>query len=165
MLNEARAAGRWEVANGPFPPGTPGYLDETGYPQFDLEGARELLAEVKAKGARLARRQMSYKTTNDPFSLTTAELLKETWEEAGFQGHDRPAPARASSSTRPSPATSRCSAGATTAGIDPDQQFVWWSSTTTGVALNFGRIIDPEVDRLLGQIRSNIDTASREERR
>jgi peptide/nickel transport system substrate-binding protein len=47
-------------------------------------------------------------------------------------------------------------------GTVPDSQFVWWSSTTTsGIALNFGRIDDPEVDRLLDVMRTNTDEAAR----
>jgi peptide/nickel transport system substrate-binding protein len=47
-------------------------------------------------------------------------------------------------------------------GVSPDSQFVWWSSTTTsGIALNFGRIDDPEVDRLLDVIRTNTDEDAR----
>ena len=42
------------------------------------------------------------------------------------------------------------------AGVDPDQQYVVveLGPRATGLALNFGRIIDDEVDRLLDQIRT-----------
>ena len=77
-----RAATR--SANGPFPPGVIGHLDDTGYP--DLRPRR-------APGPRSTRSRPStggpvaiaYKTTNDPFNLTTAELLQQMWQDVGFE--------------------------------------------------------------------------------
>ena len=159
VLNEARAAGRWEIANGPFPPGTIGHLDDTGYPAFDVEGAQELLAEVEAETGSPV--QIADKTTNDPFNLTTAELLKETWEEAGFQVTIDQIP-QGEFINEALAGNFQVFGWRNHSGIDPDQQFVWWSSTTsTGIALNFGRIVDPEVDRLLTEIRTSTDEAAR----
>jgi peptide/nickel transport system substrate-binding protein len=161
VLKETRTAGLFDVANGPFPPGVIGNLDDTGYPAYDPEGAADLLAEVEADtGSPVS---IAYKTTTDPFNLTTAELLKTMWEEVGFtvsidqigQGEF----------------INQAVAGnfqvfgwRNHGGIDPDQQYVWWSSSTaSGLALNFGRIIDDEVDSLLDTIRSSTDDAARQE--
>jgi peptide/nickel transport system substrate-binding protein len=43
-------------------------------------------------------------------------------------------------------------------GGDPDTQYVWWHS---GSPVNFGRINDPEIDRLLDEGRGEPDPAKR----
>jgi len=40
FLAQARYAGVFEVANGPFSPGTMGYLDDTGFPEYDPVSSR-----------------------------------------------------------------------------------------------------------------------------
>ena len=158
-LQATRAGGVFPIANGPFPTGRIGYLEDTGI-RPTTSRAAEPPSWTRSR-PRPARRCSALKTTTDPFNLTTAELLKEMWEEAGFvvspstrspgRVH-RPGPRRQLPGVR----------GATTPASDPDSQFVWWSSTTTpGIALNFGRIIDDEVDRLLGEIRTSTDEAER----
>ena len=160
VLNETRAAGRWENANGPFPPGTIGYLEDTGFPQYDPAAAQEILAEVEAETGPVT---IAYKTTNDPFNLTTAELYKDMWEEAGFDVTIDQIP-QGEFITEALAGNFQVFGWRNHSGVDPDQQFVWWSSTTaSGIALNFGRIIDPEVDRLLGEIRANTDEDARRE--
>jgi peptide/nickel transport system substrate-binding protein len=49
-------------------------------------------------------------------------------------------------------------------GVNPDSQRVWWHSETSTqqLALNFGRINDPELDALLDTIRSTTDDAERQ---
>ena len=42
-LSEERGAGLAPPANGPFPPGSVGYLADTGYPAFDPAAANELM--------------------------------------------------------------------------------------------------------------------------
>jgi peptide/nickel transport system substrate-binding protein len=44
-------------------------------------------------------------------------------------------------------------------GADPDTQYVWWYSSSP---VNFGKINDPEIDRLLTEGRSEIDPAKRQ---
>ena len=50
-------------------------------------------------------------------------------------------------------------------GLDPDQQRLWWASTSAvpigSLALNFGRFQDPEMDAQLDIIKSNPDPAAR----
>ena len=45
-------------------------------------------------------------------------------------------------------------------GGDPDTQYVWWHSASP---VNFGRIKDPEIDRLLDEGRGEPDAAKRKE--
>ena len=50
-------------------------------------------------------------------------------------------------------------------GADPDQQYIWWTSENTAppLALNFGRIQDPEMDALMTTIRTSTDEDERQE--
>ena len=160
-LIKARGAGIVPEANGPFPPGAMGHLDDTGYPAFDLAEARKLIAEWEAENGDL---KIAYATTSDPFNRVTAELLKAMWEDAGasvsidtieqgqfiilaltgqfqafgWRNHGRP---------------------------DPVFEDIWWSSETAiaapGIALNFGRIADAEIDAALEVIRESDDPAAR----
>ena len=72
LRNQSRTGGVFEIANGPFPPGSDGFLEETGYPTFDLEGAKALVEEYEAE---VGPATISYKTVTDPFALQTAELI------------------------------------------------------------------------------------------
>jgi peptide/nickel transport system substrate-binding protein len=158
VLSEARTAGEYPVANGPFPPGRQGYLEDSGQLPYDPEAARALVDEVTGGSGSLA---ITLKTTTDPFNLTTAELLKEMWEEVGFSVNLDQIP-QGEFIGQALAGNFQVFTWRNHAGSDPDGQWVWWSSeTTTGLALNFGRIIDPEVDRLLGVIRTSIDEATR----
>ena len=47
--NEVVSLGLSEIASGPFPPGAPGYLEDTGFPTFDLERAKELVADYESR--------------------------------------------------------------------------------------------------------------------
>jgi peptide/nickel transport system substrate-binding protein len=55
-------------------------------------------------------------------------------------------------------------------GVDPTEQWFWWSSATASpidpeageLALNFGRFQDPEIDAALGTILTNPDPAARQ---
>jgi peptide/nickel transport system substrate-binding protein len=158
-LQESRTGGLFPIANGPFPEGRIGYLEDTGMPQYDVEAARALLEEVEAEtGAPV---EVALKTTTDPFNLTTSEFLQQMWEEAGFVVTIDQIP-QGEFIGQALAGNFQVFTWRNHAGVDPDTQFVWWSSTTTqGIALNFGRIIDDEVDTLLGEIRVSTDEDER----
>jgi peptide/nickel transport system substrate-binding protein len=105
---------------------------------------------------------IAYKTTTDPFNLTTAELLQSMWEEAGFTVTIDQIP-QGEFIGQALAGNFEVFQWRNHPGVGLDQQFVWWSSTTTqGIALNFGRIIDDEVDALLDTARTSTDVAARE---
>lgn len=162
VQNESRDAGIFTIANGPFSPGSTGYLEDTGFPDFDLEQAQALVEEYEAENGPA---EIAYKTTTDPFNLQTAELYRGFWEAAGLtvtldqieQGEF----------------ISQALIGNFEAfgwrnhgGFDPDTQEVWWTSNNAApageIGLNFGRIDDEVIDENLGIVRSSQDPAERQ---
>ena len=80
MYQESRNANIYPIANGPFSPGSVGYLEDNGWPSFDPEGARQLVGEeYEAENGEAGHR---YKTVADPFNLETAELYQQFWRRS-----------------------------------------------------------------------------------
>ena len=161
--NQSRNAGIFEIANGPFSPGSIGYLEDTGFPEFDLEQATALIDEYESDTGQEA--EIAYKTTTDPFNLQTAELYRGFWEAAGMtvtldqieQGEF----------------ISQALVGNFEAfgwrnhgGFDPDTQEVWWTGENAApageIGLNFGRIDDEVINENLDIVRESQDQAERQ---
>jgi peptide/nickel transport system substrate-binding protein len=161
--NQSRNAGIFEIANGPFSPGSIGYLDDTGFPEFDLEQATALVDEYESDTGQDAT--IAYKTTTDPFNLQTAELYRGFWEAAGMtvtldqieQGEFI---------TQALIGNFEAFGWRNHGGFDPDTQEVWWTSENAlpagEIALNFGRIDDPVIDENLDIVRESQDPAERQ---
>jgi peptide/nickel transport system substrate-binding protein len=162
VQNQSRDAGIFEIANGPFSPGSIGYLEDTGFPEFDLEQARALVEEYEAEEGEAT---VAYKTTTDPFNLQTAELYRQFWEEAGMtvtldqieQGEFI---------TQALLGNFEAFGWRNHGGFDPDTQEVWWTSNNAlplgEIALNFGRIDDEVIDENLDIVRQSTDDAERQ---
>ena len=126
-FNKLRNAGVTPVANGPYPPGVDGYLADTGYPKFDEAGGKALIDAYKAEKGITGDLEIAFGTTADPFNRGTNELIASTGRSAASTPSST-RPSRASTSPVRSSATSRSSAGATSAALNPDRNFVWWLS-------------------------------------
>ena len=115
--NQSRNAGIFEIANGPFSPGSIGYLEDTGFPEFDLDAGHgaDRRVRVRHRSGGGDRLQDDDRPVQPADRRALPRLL-------GGGGHDRqPRPDRAGRvhHARPSSATSRPSAGATTAASTP----------------------------------------------
>jgi peptide/nickel transport system substrate-binding protein len=162
LRNQARNAGIFEIANGPYSPGMEGYLDETGWIEFDPDRARELVEEFEADTGQEAA--FAYTVASDPFNLQTAELYQQFWEDVGLtvtldqieQG---------SFITEALNGNFEAFGWRNHGGFDPDQQEVWWTSENAGpvgeLSLNFGRFRDDVIDENLQIIRESEDEAER----
>ncbi|MFV0309225.1 MAG: ABC transporter substrate-binding protein [Desertimonas sp.] len=166
--NEDRNGGLATVANGPFPPGSIGYLDDTGYPAFDLDAAR---AEFATCQEDTGQQQISFRfnTTNDAFNVESHTLVLSMWQEAF--GDDLTATIE--------PIEQGQYIGLAIvgdfdvfywrshSGSDPDQQRRWWHPDNARplgqVATNFGRIVDPVIQENLDTIRTDGDPDARRE--
>lgn len=160
-LIEARGAGIVPEANGPFPPGNLGHLDDTGYPEYDPDAARALVDEWEAENGDL---EVAYATTSDPFNRVTAGLLKEMWEQVGISTRIDTVE-QAQFITQALTGQFQAFGWRNHGRPDPVQEDIWWSSETAtpspGIALNFGRIADDVVDENQTILRESDDPAER----
>ena len=154
-INELRNLGRATVANGPFDEGVPGYVADPGFPAHDLERATELADEVKA--AHGGEFRVELVILPDSENRNEAELLKQQVEKAGITADIRVVDQTAEISTAIS-GDYDVLLWRNHAGEDPDTQYIWWHS---GELTNFGKIDDPEIDRLLEEGRAASDPAER----
>jgi peptide/nickel transport system substrate-binding protein len=154
-INQIRNRGIPELATGPFSPGTMGYLADSGTPKPNLKKAQQLVAEYTAKHG--SPPNYTYTTVNTPDTIAIAELVKEQASKIGVTV--------TIDTIDQATLINRALAGdfqgmgfRNHPGGDPDAQSVWWQS---GSPINFGRIKDPEIDRLLGAGRVETDPAKR----
>lgn len=148
--------GNAKAASGPFTEGNMGYLADTGYPTFDQAKAREYIAAYKAEtGAELA-----FDIGHTPDSDVT-ELAKLVQEQAAAVGVkvNLIGVEQGQLINTALGGNFQALLWRNHPGGDPDTQYVWWHS---GSPTNFGRIADPELDRLLEAGRGETDPAKRE---
>ena len=141
--------GEFEMAQGPFGPGSPAYLDDTAFPDGqDLEEARALLDEYEAENGPI--RTFTYQATPGTLTQETATYIQQqlrkidldieldtvqqdalidnaiqgNFDIMGFRNYP---------------------------GGDPDELYVWFKG---GSPVNFSRFNDEDINRLLDEGRS-----------
>lgn len=155
--NTVRNLDLFTMASGPFAPGEIGYLEDTGFPQYDLEEAK--------KYARLYQEEtgnpleFTITSVNDPATLKSVQFLQENAEKVGAKVDVKPIEQAALISTAIG-GDFQAMAWRNHPGGNPDGQYVWWHSTSPA---NFGRINDPELDKLLDEGRAETDPDRRRE--
>jgi peptide/nickel transport system substrate-binding protein len=155
-VNQIRNRGIPQLAYGPFSPRQMGYLDDPGFPRPNLKKAREYVAQYEARHG--SKPDFEYLTNPEPDTVAIAELVKAQAAKIGIDVSIR--------TVDQSTLINEALAGNFQAmgfrnhgGLgDPDAQGVWWRS---GSPVNFGRIRDPEIDRLLDAGRVETDPAKR----
>jgi len=146
------------LANGPFAPGAAGYVEDTGYHHSDPERARELVEEYEAENGPI-----EFVVTATP----TSELLKqvdfaiEAWRDVGMTARRNTLEQSALIETAVAGGFQMLTFR-NYPGFDPDNLYVWWYDANSN-PVNFPRIADPEVDRLLDAGRVTADPAEREQ--
>lgn len=172
VVIERRGGGVGTPANGPFGPSQLGELDDTGYPEFDQEQARQLIEEYKQENGIDGPVPISYTTTSDPFNLGTAELLKQFWDAVGFETQLAQIEQGQFIITALQ-GDFEAFGWRNHGGYNPDAQRFWWHSEAAqcgirdtcpagddpNLALNFGRIRDDQIDAALDTLRETDDMA------
>ena len=155
--NTLRNLDMFTMASGPFGPGTPGYLEDAGFPGHDVEAAKRYAAAYEAEtGEPLA---FTYTHQSDAEAAQNAQVLQSMWEEAGIDVSLQSIEQAALIST--SIAGDYQAMGFRNhPGGDPDTQYNWWFG---GSPLNFSNIDDPEINSLLVEARSSTDPERRVE--
>jgi len=166
-LNKQRGGGLTPPANGPFPPGSLGYLDDNGYPKArDVEKAKLLIADYEKEKGKLPA--FKFGTTNDPFNVETNQLVQAQWQECGIktdilQIEQTQYITEAGNGT----AQFEIFAWRNHDFSDTDGNFYFWSSALAPpagkFAINFGRMIDPDIDKNLALERGSLDPAVRKQ--
>ncbi len=167
MVQE-RGAGLVLPANGPFPPGSIGYLEDNGYPEYDIDLAIEEMDQCLADLGR-DQIEFSFNTTNDPFNVETGALVASMWSEAfGDQVQVTTVPIEQGQYIGLALIGNfNVQQWRSHSGLDPDQQRLWWQKASVSplgsLALNFGRMQDDVIDEALQVIKSNPDPEARRE--
>jgi peptide/nickel transport system substrate-binding protein len=156
-----------ELAAGPFSPGQYGYNPKSGYPVAqDLKKAKELTDSWKKDnpGKKLT---IELATTNDETNLTEAQAEKKWAEDAGFDEVTIKQFEQSNYITQALIGNFEVFQWRNHGGLDLDQQYIWWHSSTApdppNIALNFGRIKDKDLDALLDANRGEKDVAKKKE--
>ncbi len=159
--NQSRSAGVFEIANGPFSPGTEGYLEDSGYPAYDPEAAAAIVEEYEAENGPIV---ISYRTTADPDNRLTVELIAQNLADVGIEIEI--------DQTEQGEFIQQAVLGNFEVftwrghgGVDPETERVWWHSENADplgdIALNFGRFQDDVIDENLQVLRESTDEAER----
>ncbi len=165
IFNKLRNDDILQQATGPFAPGVPGYLPDTGLPNVDKEKARAAAAEYKTKTGKTLTFTLNH--TSDPDTTQDAILIKQMLKtNAGIDISLNPV---SDQSTLISIAIGR-SYDATLwrnhPGADDDTQYVWWHCSNQPPAacnnpVNFGGFNDPVINKAFDDARVSTDQAAR----
>jgi peptide/nickel transport system substrate-binding protein len=141
---------------GPFPSPSP-YYGPTNYPAYNLSKAQALVKAWMADNGGKAP-SIKYTTTNTPSSLLSAQFVQQQYQQAGFDV--------TVGTVQQSALINDALAGGFQvfawrqfANIDPDLNYVFWSST--GGVIDFARNHDPIIDHALDKARQSTDQATR----
>jgi ABC-type transport system substrate-binding protein len=147
-------------SDGPYTPGSP-YYGPTGYPSYDLEKAKSLVAQYQKERGPIS---FQFLTVNNAAARARNELLQAMWKEAGIQTEI----VEVDQSVLVFDAivgTYQAEGWRQFNCADPDANYAWWSSTTAAPvgkqALNFPRIRDPQLDAGLEAGRTQVDPVVR----
>jgi peptide/nickel transport system substrate-binding protein len=159
-VNEIRANDIPTLAQGPFAPGNIGYLEDAGYPEYDKARTEELVAQYEADtGGPL---QFTLTHAGDPETTQTAQLYQQLMGDVGVTVNLQPIADQSALIDAAIGGEFQAVTWRNHPGADPDTQYVWWYNASAGSnPVNFGRFVDPEINRLLDEGRTTADEATR----
>ena len=160
LIIDTIGAGLNKIAFGPFSPTQVGYLEHTGFPEAqDMAKAQELIAAYKVDFPGPIN--LSLATTQDQTNLTIAQQQQQWWTEAGVDNVTIDQIDQGSYIVTALLGNCQVFQWRNHGGFDLDQQYIWWHSKAAPpvgeLALNFGRIRDPQLDALLDENRASAD--------
>jgi peptide/nickel transport system substrate-binding protein len=162
-VNQVRAKGIPQIASGPFGPGTVGYLQDAGFPAYNLDEAKKEVAAYKQETGKDLT--FTYGGTPDPEGVDTQNFIKSMLEAAGMKV-----------STYTVEQTQYINVAVARnfqmygwrnfPGSDPDSLFVWWNCNNAPPAacdnlVNFGGFNDPVINSDLQKGRVELDPTKR----
>jgi peptide/nickel transport system substrate-binding protein len=148
---------------GPFVTGQLGFEIDSGFPAYDLQKAKDKVAEYTATtGEDLS---FTYRSQSTPDAQAASQILQKMWQEAGMKvelATESQAAEIISAALGEFQAVEWRNFGQP----DPDAEYVWWTSPSVqpvgSVALNFARFSDPELDAAMDRARTTLDRDARD---
>jgi len=143
------------IAEQPFPKGDPGYVDDSGYPGFDPEASKALVAEYVSEGGEAT---FTLSVSSEPLIVARGEVIQNQLAKVGISVKL----ASADQATQINEAIAgsfQAIIWRNHAGGEPDLQYLWWHGQ--GNPINLGRFVDPEMDELLEAGRAEPDAVKR----
>ncbi len=154
---DALSNGTATMSNGPFPPDSPYYTADTGYPTYDPAKAASLVDAYKADTG--ATPKFTYQTVGASDAEELATALEQMWGDAGMD-------VSVDSSLDQTRLILSVATGAYDMSIwqfqdfsDPD--LLLYNYFHTGGSLNFEKYANADVDAALDEGRTNADPAAR----
>ena len=140
-------------ATGPFSPGTPGYLEDSGFPEYDPDAGR-------AAFERLGAPSFDIITTVTTLDLLQAELLVQMWGECGLDvGINQMLQTEAV--TTAVFGNFDVFIAVNHSGYSLAMERFWWHSGYSPPppvpAINFGRVVDSRIDAALDEVITSDD--------
>ncbi len=133
--------------HGLFIEGSP-YYTKTAYPKYDPSGAANLVKQVvKDTGQQVT---FNLNSTSDPETLAAAQFLQQAFQQAGMHVNITIL-AQATIINDALAGTYQATLWRQFGATDPDENYVWWSTTTVGppLPLNMARNNDPRIQTSL----------------
>ncbi|MCU1498473.1 MAG: ABC-type dipeptide transport system, periplasmic component, partial [Acidimicrobiales bacterium] len=162
-LNGIIADGLPTIADSPFPPDSPAFVKDPGFPEHDVAKAKALVADYVKDGGKA---ELTLTGTPDPTVQKFAELVQQQAKAIGLTVkivlRDQAALINDAIGKKYQAMLFRNYPGG-----DPDGNYVWWYSgdkadgKVTPNLVNFAGFQDEEVDKLLDEGRSEPDSAKR----
>jgi peptide/nickel transport system substrate-binding protein len=123
LYNKLRNNDLNQVANGPFGPGVIGYVENTGFPTYNLDKAKQEVATYKQQ----AGKDLEFTLTipNDSASRQSADLVVSMMEKAGMKVSLKPVE-QSQEINDVIYNSYQAAAWRNHPGFDPDTQRVWW---------------------------------------
>jgi peptide/nickel transport system substrate-binding protein len=145
--------------NGLFLPGSEFYT-KTAYPKYNPTQAAKLVKQVQQQTGKSV--EFSLNATSDPFVLRAAQFLQQAWQQAGMKVNINII-AQATIINNALAGTYQATLWRQFGAVDPDLNYVWWSTQTTAppLALNMARNSDPRIQTALLAGRTTSDKADR----
>jgi peptide/nickel transport system substrate-binding protein len=156
-FNQVVNEGAFQNASGPFAPGSMGYVEDTGIPEYDLEEAKKLVAEYERESGEELTFDIHH--TTDAEVTAAAQLLQQQAKDAGIEVGLIPVDQAELIETVIGNEW-QIAAFRNHPGGDPDTQYNWWHST---MPTNFGKFKDEVIDDLLDRGRQSADPEEREQ--
>jgi peptide/nickel transport system substrate-binding protein len=144
-------------------PGQLGYREDSGYPDHDLEKAKELVAQYQAEtGQELA---FTLTSADDIDTQRVQQLVSEMWTAAGMNVEFKTV-SQADLVVVGALGTYQAADWRNFGQPDPDGEFVWLHSRNIDpsfISLNFAQFADPGVDAALERGHETLERATRDE--